>query len=586
MSDHEDDKIKSPFDSELEDETIALSTDELDSILTDAESIQDTAGAGEGPPSEETSISEGIESAESETTEFKDDFAIGTEPDTESLEEGEFDISGEIDELSPEDLENIEIEENEVDAYTMELESELEADEEKDRVEEEAPAEGGIEESIEDDFADIETEGIMLEANMDEEMDLDTYLDSVKSDIDFESTDLKEAGKEEEPPLESPVFGDTEDITNIEADAEEAFNEAGIEGIANELDTAGIDIDEGGVETEIIEEDRDEMPLEEESVPAGEATPSEGTEAGEFQLDVGEDLEITDEPPGDEIVVDEGLAAGEEGEAPEEEALGAETEITEEESGGKGLEISEEEPVLAGTDAAEEERVGVAAEGMPAGEEEPSIDIDESDLQLGEDMGEGEPFEDEVVLTEEEESILSADIDLEEQVTEEQVLEEQVLEEGFEGTVEEVVTVTGEELNSMTGEDTAAEETGDLEESAVEEGIESEVEGTAAVLSEELNITTDEEAAAEETVAPEEGAVTEQEIESTFEERAAVSPDLASGAIGDEATIDSTLYNDISVILKYMDNLLGDLPEEKIKEFSQSKYFSLYKEVFEKLNLT
>jgi len=31
---------------------------------------------------------------------------------------------------------------------------------------------------------------------------------------------------------------------------------------------------------------------------------------------------------------------------------------------------------------------------------------------------------------------------------------------------------------------------------------------------------------------------------------------------------------------------LGDLPEEKIKEFAQSEYFSIYKEVFEKLNLT
>ena len=53
----------------------------------------------------------------------------------------------------------------------------------------------------------------------------------------------------------------------------------------------------------------------------------------------------------------------------------------------------------------------------------------------------------------------------------------------------------------------------------------------------------------------------------------------------DETAIDNTLFNDITIILKYMDNLLGDLPEEKIKEFSQSKYFSLYKEVFEKMNI-
>jgi hypothetical protein len=35
-----------------------------------------------------------------------------------------------------------------------------------------------------------------------------------------------------------------------------------------------------------------------------------------------------------------------------------------------------------------------------------------------------------------------------------------------------------------------------------------------------------------------------------------------------------------------MDTLLGDLPDEKIKEFAQSEYFPLYKEIFEKLNLT
>ena len=53
----------------------------------------------------------------------------------------------------------------------------------------------------------------------------------------------------------------------------------------------------------------------------------------------------------------------------------------------------------------------------------------------------------------------------------------------------------------------------------------------------------------------------------------------------DTTAIDSALYNDIVTILKYMDNLLGELPEEKIKEFSASSYFDLYKEVFEKLDI-
>jgi hypothetical protein len=53
----------------------------------------------------------------------------------------------------------------------------------------------------------------------------------------------------------------------------------------------------------------------------------------------------------------------------------------------------------------------------------------------------------------------------------------------------------------------------------------------------------------------------------------------------DQVSIDSSLYNDITVVLRYMDSLLGDLPEEKIKEFSQSRYYPLYKEVFERLDL-
>lgn len=541
MSDHEEDKMKSPFDSELDDETIALSTDELDNILTDAEALQNTASANVDPGSEKTSISEGLEGAENETVSLEDDFGIGSESSADSLEEGEFDISGEIDELSPEDLENIEIEENDVDAYTMELESELGADEESAADEGAGPVGGGIVESLDDDFADIDTEGITLEANIDEEMDLDTYLDSVKSDIDFESTGLEESADiedsdstEEESPLESPVLGDTEDIVNIEVEAEEAFKEAGIEGIAVELGDAGIDIGEGSFESESTEDSGEQAPGEDESAVIGEETFSVETAADEFQLNINDDLEITEEP------IEEGMIADQEGQG-EGDILeegpfvaGDDIEITEEETLAEGLEFSEEGPVAADTEVIEEETADTSIEGPAAGKEEPSLDIDKTELPIEEDLGIDEFFEDEVTLTEEEESILNADIELEE--TSEDFISE------------EVVSVTGEELNIMTGEETVG----------FEEGADIAEEGT--------DIT--------------------EEAETEPAGVAAGPSDMEPGAADDKATIDSTLYNDISVILKYMDNLLGDLPEEKIKEFSQSKYFSLYKEVFEKLNLT
>ena len=233
-------------------------------------------------------------------------------------------------------------------------------------------------------------------------------------------------------------------------------------------------------------------------------------------------------------VPDNRQAVSGEGDILEEGPLGAgaDIEITEEEPAAVGLEFSEEGPAAADTAVIDEETAGTAAEGTAAGKEEPSLDIDESELRIEEDLGTGESFEDDVTLTEEEESILNADIDLEEDV---------------EGPIsEEVVSLTGEELNIMT----------------------------------------EEEAAAEETAGPEESVDITGEPETEPAGMAAGPSDIEPGAVDDEATIDSTLYNDISVILKYMDNLLGDLPEEKIKEFSQSKYFSLYKEVFEKLNLT
>jgi hypothetical protein len=34
-----------------------------------------------------------------------------------------------------------------------------------------------------------------------------------------------------------------------------------------------------------------------------------------------------------------------------------------------------------------------------------------------------------------------------------------------------------------------------------------------------------------------------------------------------------------------MDTLLGELPDEKIEEFSKSRYFTLFKEVFRKLGI-
>jgi pilus assembly protein FimV len=60
------------------------------------------------------------------------------------------------------------------------------------------------------------------------------------------------------------------------------------------------------------------------------------------------------------------------------------------------------------------------------------------------------------------------------------------------------------------------------------------------------------------------------------------SPATAAGSI--EGVPDS-LKEEIGTVLKYLDNLLEALPEDKIKEFAGSDYFVMYKKLFEDLGL-
>ena len=417
MGDMEE-KTKSPFDSESEDETIALSMDELDGILSEAEIVKEAqqkeqaeaeneSDVGEPEVGEETGLDDldlGEDTGEPELGEIDlgepdlseelgeidlgeidlDEVDLGEDigdgislPEDEKIVEeavssedtdedlsqtDEFDISGEIDELSPKDLEDIELEVGDVDTYVQNLEEEIEQEEDISLDEEEADI-SGIKEEIE--TLDLEPEELPEES-----IDLESL------EAEGEPFDLgieEESGEVELE--EAPVLGEADEkLEGFELEDQEAFREAGIEGIEEDLDNLE------------LPEALEEVELDDTGLP--------GMEEEEFEIPV--------------------------------------------------------EPVAA-----------------------------------------AEPIEEEtVVLSEEEEEILTTDLDLE-------------------AEEEEVVTVTGEELSKL------------------------EKEG-------------------------------EQE---------------------DKTSIDSTLYNDITNVLRYMDSLLGDLPEEKIKEFSNSSYFDLYKEVFKKLDI-
>ena len=71
----------------------------------------------------------------------------------------------------------------------------------------------------------------------------------------------------------------------------------------------------------------------------------------------------------------------------------------------------------------------------------------------------------------------------------------------------------------------------------------------------------------------------------------AVSPAPAASAAGSSATYDTTtiskdLKTEIVSVLSYMDQLLENLPEDKITEFAKSEHFVTYKKLFDELGLS
>lgn len=292
-----------------------------------------------------------------------------------------------------------------------------------------------------------------------EEDDIESYTAELESEIG-EGSEESETG--------------SDDLDDIDVGMEEAESEdidlgdlADLE--YEEPETASEEVDLG---------DLGDLELEEPGPDSGETAKGEEEklEAGDLEAESVVDIESLDEA---DLDLDSLIGGEEESGLQEPPVLGDETE--ELDLGDLEYEESETGP--------EEVDLG-ALDDLSFEEEGQAPILDEQNMAA------------EVELTDDEEDILSSDFDLEAAGEEEN---------------EEVVTLTGEELDVM------------------DEGA---GEGVSA------------------------GDIT-----------------------ADEVSIDSSLYNDITVVLRYMDSLLGELPEEKIKEFSRSRYFPLYKEVFEKLNM-
>jgi len=190
------------------------------------------------------------------------------------------------------------------------------------------------------------------------------------------------------------------------------------------------------------------------------------------------------------------------------------------------------------------------------GEEETPIDLSKEEIPDIADLEAGEAIISESTegeKREEEETQPVIESELEKNMPE----PEETLGETVE-TTEEITSPEGEEI--------------------LEGGVEL-TEEEEKILKKDIDLSSSE---AEETEASEEEVVSlsGEELDKIVEEEEIIEEEPET------LVIDKTLLNDITVILKYLDDLLGALPEEKIKEFANSKYFSLYKEVFNKLGIT
>jgi pilus assembly protein FimV len=137
---------------------------------------------------------------------------------------------------------------------------------------------------------------------------------------------------------------------------------------------------------------------------------------------------------------------------------------------------------------------------------------------------------------------------------------------------------------SLSGEAQGAEPE-DAEASPLElDELEILTGGEQAGKNQEIEIAFEEEGGKTSPVSSEEAVEAEEVMEVEDVPTEAPSPQRQPKTPG-ATTIPDDLKDEIRTVLKYMDQLLEALPEEKIQEFASSEYFVMYKKLFEDLGL-
>lgn len=144
-----------------------------------------------------------------------------------------------------------------------------------------------------------------------------------------------------------------------------------------------------------------------------------------------------------------------------------------------------------------------------------------------------------------------------------------------------IAEATDETIAQEPAAEVPEPETENFEEPVIEESLSEEtVLETPTVdepLSEETEETSVEEPAIEEAAADETVVV---------EEPSADEPCEARGAHTQQTSIPKNLKEEVISVLSYMDQLLENLPEDKIAEFAKSEHFVTYKKLFDELGLS
>ena len=364
-------------------------------------------------------------------------------------------------------------------------------------------------------------------------------------------------------------------LNNADFTEEEVSEETTDEVIDDESNIEAPEVDE------TIEDETDEIADEVISNPLGDATEltdSDLDTMDEYEEDHFEDSETSDfadedlkEPELEDLQMNNDFEENDE-EVEEEIDIPKDEEVVEEPESNDFIDsINEVEPTISET--LTEDRLKYLEDlAGEESEEEPVEEIAEQEIAEQE-------IEDTVTeeTTEDETEIIEDEPNFEEPVVDE-VEEETQIEESVEET-EEIIEEDDEEAeqNEPT-EDVFNSPQWDNEVPTVE------------------NVIADTEEVAEEISEPTEEVIIEEPVEEVAEET--VEENIAEPEVAKEGPVvaDSStpvaqpatakIQDDIKSVLVYMDQLLENLPEDKIEEFARSEHFETYKKLFNELGIS